>query len=235
MSIGSKIKKEVRRHPRLYALGASGLALSAALALSVGPSLGAFTAAVGAGVSQQAGTLTEEVDSSCVAQASDSFAASCGTSEVTSYATPGTGGSTTFTVEDTGTLNPTNDSGFAWTLTPAACSGSNSTICDDTFATVQLDEWSASADAFAPDGCLYGPVDSAGTGCATPTSSAQGSLEGLGAAGTISLPLTPADTGEAWYHGSPAQFIVTTELSPDASSSDEGQTATVDLSWTMSA
>lgn len=237
MRLASRITHAIRRRPGPWAVAAVGLAVTAMLAVMTGPSLGAWTASASAGVSQTAGSLSMQVDGSCNANATTGFVASCGTVATAQYATPGTSGSDTVEVEDAGTLNPTNDLAFAWTLTPSACSGTNSTICADTFMTVQLDEWSASAGTFAPYACLYGPSStvSTGTACDTPVSSSQGSASGFGSAGTLSIPLTPADSAEAWYHNSPAEIVITTELSPAAPTSDEGQTATVPFSLTMSA
>ncbi len=231
------IIKSIRNRPGPWAVAAAGLATTSLLAAMVGPSLGSWTAVADTGVSQTTGTLTESLNNGCAANATNGFVVSCGTFSSTSYAAPGAGGSTTTGAQDTGTINPTNNASFAWTLTPSACTGTNSTICGDTYLTVQLDEWSASAATFAPYACLYGPSTtvSTGTACATPTSSSQGSAAGFGGAGTISLPLTCLDAAECWYHTSPAQIVITTELSPSAPSSDEGQTATVPWSLTMSA
>lgn len=230
------ITKSIRNRPGPWALATAGLAVTSLLAAMVGPSLGSWTATASAGVSQGTGTLSEELNGSCIANATDGFAASCGTTAAATSSAPGQGGSVTTTVKDTGTINPTTDSGFAWTISPSACSGTNSTICADTYMTVQLNEWDASAGAFAPLACLYGPSTTVTTGsaCTTPTSSSQGSASGFGAAGTISIPLTPLDAAESWYGQSVAQLIITTELSPSAPTSDEGQTATVPFAVTMS-
>lgn len=231
MSIGSKIKKEVRRHPRLYALGAGGLALSAALALSVGPSLGAFTASVSAGVAQQAGTLTEELTgaacSDTTADAADSFAATCGTNEVAEYATPGSGGSMTITAQDTGTITPLTDSSFDFTLTPGSCTGSNSTICADTWVSIEVEGYDS---GWVPDGCIYGGTATSAGAC--PALSDTYTLATLADAGTITLPIVPSN---GTFQTDGEEFVITTELSPSAPSSDEGATASEPLSWTMSA
>jgi len=204
-------------------------ALVAAVALSVGPSMGAFTASITGGGSQTAGVLSMSASESgagttytCSADSSDGFSASCSNVAVATATVPGQENGWSVTFNATGTI--TSDIHAA--LTPGSCTGSNSTICADTDVTVY---W------MFPDStesiCLFGPTGGANGTCGAPTSAY--TLSDLAKAGT--LPVT-GDSSRSWSNSSyPGMLYVTFELSPNATSADEGATVSIPLTMTFTA
>ena len=235
-----RIGGSLRRRPGVWATAAAGVGTTALLAALVVPSLGAWTATVSEGVSQTAGTLAMDVSAAsftgdCDATASNSWSATCTPTIVSSDEAPGyvmASATADWSVADTGTLLPGSlDPDFAFTLTPGACSGSNSTICADTWVTINSQTYSPSTATYSPTGCVYGPPPASGSsGCGAPSSSY--TLATLADAGILTLP--DANVNFSMWYGAPA-FQVTVELSPSAPTSDQGATVTLPLSFTMSA
>lgn len=158
----------------------------------------------------------------CSANSTDTFSSSCGTpvdapNEAPGYSTD----AGNFSVWDAGSLTPTNDPGITWALTPSACSGSTSTICSDTYITLELEQNGS------PVACLYGPAASGGSGCGAPTSSY--TLESLGTAGTLTVPQSDISTASPG-----TEILVTTELASNAPNSDQGAAASLTLTSTLS-
>jgi len=209
-------------------------ALVAAVLLTVGPSMGAFTASVSGGGSQTAGVLSiigsesgGGTTNTCSADSSDGFSASCSSVAVATATVPGQENTLNVYYNDSGTIL----SGIHAAVAPGSCSGSNSTICADTEVTVTW--WFPGQEGAI---CLYGPTGGVAGSCGAPTSA--DTLAGLAKAGT--LPVMGDSTYE-WTSSSEANSAtaadldVTFELAPNAPSSDEGATASIPLTTTFTA
>jgi len=145
------------RHFRATIVLVAGLALAAAGFAALGPSLGAFTAQVSSQAEVGAGRLDLALNppslasspTNCTANAGNNyFAANCSAAEIAQSAAPSQSYSADWLASSSGTITPQNDPGFTFTLTPSTCSGTSSTICGDTEATV--DELSAEPNVATP-------------------------------------------------------------------------------------
>jgi len=208
--------------------------LAAAVLLAVGPSMGAFTASISGGASQTAGVLSMVAGESgggttntCSADSTDGFSTSCSSVAVATATVPGQENGLNFYFNDSGTIL----SGIHAVVAPGSCSGSNSTICADTYVTVS---WWFPGQVAAV--CLYGPSGGTSGSCGAPTSAY--TLAGLAQTGT--LPVT-GDSVYKWTYSSgvnsptAADLYVTLELSPSAPSADEGATVSIPLTTTFTA
>lgn len=144
------------RHFRATVVLVAGLGLAAAGFAALGPSLGAFTATVSSQAEVGAGSLDLALNppspasspTSCTANAGNGFSATCNGADVTTTAAPSQVNAGDWQAASSGTITPGNDLGFTFTLTPSTCSGSSSTICGDTEATV--DELAAQPNVATP-------------------------------------------------------------------------------------
>jgi len=145
------------RHFRATVVLVAGLGLAAAGFAALGPSLGAFTATVSSQAEVGAGSLDLALNppspasspTSCTANAGNNFSATCNGADVTTTAVPSQIYSADWLASSSGTITPQNDPGFSFTLaSTSSCSGTSSTICGDTEATV--DELSAEPNVATP-------------------------------------------------------------------------------------
>jgi hypothetical protein len=145
------------RHFRATIVLVAGLALAAAGFAALGPSLGAFTAQVSSNAEVGAGSLDLALNppspasspTSCTANSTYGFSVTCNSAYVTTTAAaPSQSYSADWLASSSGTITPQNDPGFTFTLKPSTCSGTSSTICGDTEATV--DELSAEPNMATP-------------------------------------------------------------------------------------
>jgi len=145
-----------QRHFRAMVVLVAGLGLAAAGFAALGPSLGAFTATVSSQAEVGVGSLDLALDApspassptSCTADAGNTFVAKCSGAEIAQSAAPSQSYSADWLASSSGTITPQNDPGFSFSLTHGGCSGSNTTVCDDTEATV--DELSAEPNVATP-------------------------------------------------------------------------------------
>jgi len=146
------------RHFRATVVLVAGLALAAAGFAALGPSLGAFTATVSSQAEVGAGLLDLSLNppspasspTNCTANNGNNYvAANCnGAYVTTTAAAPSQIYSADWLASSSGTITPQNDQGFTFTLEPSGCSGTSSTICGDTEATV--DELAAQPNVATP-------------------------------------------------------------------------------------